>query len=217
MNDVIWGCWACWRSKVVGPILAGAGAIGGYDLVAAAADDVIAMRLFSIPMDCAAWDVGWRFLMCSRMRWMDVNEDSQFWQRNGRSPECWKRCRTREFLCRNWTPQMLQEKSFSLLWTWKSWIVLGDMKNIRCVEIQQPFGMKYAAIWDRGCSSSKRCFTTILIWNFGVNLAVHEPLKLTHCKIKYFYWTSYFQWKYVKKSLVTLISKPINSICTAFG
>ena len=23
---------------------------------------------------------------------------------------------------------------------------LGDMKNIRCVEIQQPFGMKYAAI-----------------------------------------------------------------------
>ena len=76
-------------------------------------------------MDLAAGVSGCFFLMCSLSRLIEVKPDSQFWHRNGLSPECWKRWRTSEFLWRNCNLQTWQVNCFSVRWTCKR-----DKKNI---------------------------------------------------------------------------------------
>ena len=66
----------------------------------------------------------WCFLMCSLSLLSCVNEALQCWQPYGRSPECWKRCRTNELLWRNWIPHSLHLYCFSDLWTWNRYFII---------------------------------------------------------------------------------------------
>ncbi len=61
------------------------------------------------------------FLLCSLSLCMEMKAESQDWQRYGRSPVCWHKCLTKEFLWRNSIGQTGHSNCFSALWTWKSW------------------------------------------------------------------------------------------------
>ena len=88
-------------------------------------------------IDWAAAVLGCFFLICSLSLLIEVNPDSQLWHRNGRSPECWKRCLTREFLWRNCNLQTWQVNCFSVRWTCK------NKNNTLIVSIVRRFKMYF--------------------------------------------------------------------------